>query len=188
MDIKDLLILGKSISDASNHAEQIRSIQHHDTMMRHYDKEIARHEREAEQANANKKIKSEKNRTDAVEHQATFYQMLLNKPFSEISKHNAIFARSYYTLEQTLSDWILSQKAFKELAYDMGAKLGYSEDLVEELYLKRANEIATSASANEVMPERFALQTTQSQHNLNLAIAQKKNLLASSDLEEDKNN
>ena len=62
-----------------------------------------------------------------------FYKNLLSKPMIEIANNNKNFKETYTLQQELLADWMVSQKAFKELAIDFGIQLGKSkEDVVAQ--------------------------------------------------------
>jgi Zn-dependent peptidase ImmA (M78 family) len=48
----------------------------------------------------------------------------------EIAAANGDFKATFEKQQEIIADWIVSQKAFRELAYEFGEKLGLSEDEV----------------------------------------------------------
>lgn len=54
------------------------------------------------------------------------YQQLLSKPLAEIAAQNDGFKLTYDKHMETIADWMVSQKAFKELAIRLGAEKGLS--------------------------------------------------------------
>ena len=62
-----------------------------------------------------------------------FYKSLLSKPMAEIASQNESFRATYNLQLQGLASWMVSQRAFKELAIDFGIQLGKSkEETVKE--------------------------------------------------------
>lgn len=62
-----------------------------------------------------------------------FYKNLLAKPMAEIASQNESFKETYRIERELLASWMVSQKAFKELAVDLGIQLGKSkEEIVKE--------------------------------------------------------
>ena len=62
-----------------------------------------------------------------------FYKNLLAKPMHEIADSNESFRNTYELQQQLLADWMVSQRAFKELAIDLGLQLGKTkEDILEQ--------------------------------------------------------
>lgn len=61
------------------------------------------------------------------------YQALLARPFAEISAHSPEFAASYHANKEMLASWMIAQKAYREVAMEMGAQLGKSLEEVREL-------------------------------------------------------
>ena len=58
------------------------------------------------------------------------YKALLSKPMEEIAAANGDFKATFEKQQEIIADWIVSQKAFRELAYEFGEKLGLSQDEV----------------------------------------------------------
>jgi hypothetical protein len=58
------------------------------------------------------------------------YKELLSKPMEEIAAANGDFKATFEKQQEIIADWIVSQKAFRELAYEFGEKLGLSQDEV----------------------------------------------------------
>lgn len=172
------MALGKAISNASDAEETSRSIQHHNTMMRGYDKQILNSQFQANLAVEKKRADAEKDRAESMEQSANFYRQLLSRPMTEIAKYDMNFAKAHALQEQTLSDWVLSQKAFKDLSYDLGFSLGYEDKEVDKLYVERAIEIADGKNPHEFMPERFTPYVNQSKDNIVASIEQKNKIIA----------
>ncbi len=61
------------------------------------------------------------------------YKALLSKPMEEIAAANGDFKATFEKQQEIIADWIVSQKAFRELAYEFGEKLGLSQDEVREM-------------------------------------------------------
>lgn len=95
----------------------------------------------------------ERQRADNMASTVGFYRNLLSKPMEEIAAYSLDFAKRYRIQQQTLSNWVLSQKAFKDLAYDLGITLGFTEQKVDAIYLERVDEIANDKNPNDSMPE-----------------------------------
>ena len=57
-----------------------------------------------------------------------YYRQLLSKPMEEIAAANGDFKATFEKQQEIIADWIVSQKAFRELAYEFGEKLGLSQD------------------------------------------------------------
>lgn len=51
----------------------------------------------------------------------------------EIAAANGDFKATFEKQQEIIADWIVSQKAFRELAYEFGEKLGLSQDQVREM-------------------------------------------------------
>jgi regulator of replication initiation timing len=85
----------------------------------------------------NKKLKEEnatlKNRMYNSEDDAEEYEELLCKPMLEIAQKNGNFKKTYEAQMQIMADWMVSQKAFKELAIQFGFKQGLSAEKVVQI-------------------------------------------------------
>ena len=55
---------------------------------------------------------------------ANYWKSLLSKPFAEIAEHDFDFRQAYEAQQEFLADWMVSQKAFKELAIQFGKEKG----------------------------------------------------------------
>lgn len=83
---------------------------------------------EAELANAKKQPqKVVRSETDE------YYRNLLSKPMLEIAMVNGDFRGTYEKQQELLGNWMVSQKAFKEVAIKLGAQLGKTpEEIIAE--------------------------------------------------------
>lgn len=64
---------------------------------------------------------------------ANYWKRLLSKPFEEIAKHDFDFRQAYEAQQEFLANWMVSQKAFKELAIQFGKEKGLTPDEVIEI-------------------------------------------------------
>lgn len=61
------------------------------------------------------------------------YQLLLAKPMHQIAELSGDFRRTYEAQQLLMAEWMVSQKAFKELAIQYGMKTGKTvEQVIEE--------------------------------------------------------
>ena len=65
--------------------------------------------------------------------EAEYYQKLLTKPMAEIAQANRSFKETYEKQMELLADWMVSQKAFKELAIQFGIEKGLNPDQIREM-------------------------------------------------------
>jgi hypothetical protein len=73
-------------------------------------------------------------KAEAVEETRSAYEALLSKSFFEIAQENRNFSATYVQNMEELADWIVSQKAFKELAIQFGFRAhGYAPEQVIEM-------------------------------------------------------
>ena len=69
------------------------------------------------------------------------YKALLSKPMEEIAAANGDFKATFEKQQEIIADWIVSQKAFRELAYEFGEKLGLSQDEVREQVTEKEKSV-----------------------------------------------
>ena len=58
------------------------------------------------------------------------YRKLLSRPLAEIANFDHNFKRAYDAQQELLADWMVSQKAFKEIAIKFGLQLGKTKEEV----------------------------------------------------------
>ena len=75
--------------------------------------------------------------------EAAYYKQLLSKPMEEIAAQNGDFKATFEKQQEIIADWIVSQKAFRELAYEFGEKLGLSQDQVREMVPEKKKAVLT---------------------------------------------
>ena len=74
------------------------------------------------------------------------YKALLSKPMEEIAAANGDFKATFEKQQEIIADWIVSQKAFRELAYEFGEKLGLSQDEVREMVPEKKKAVLTDST------------------------------------------
>lgn len=68
----------------------------------------------------------------AAKQEATLYKSLLSKPMHEIAERSSDFKATYELQQELLANWMVSQRAFKELAIEFGIKTGLAKsDVVQ---------------------------------------------------------
>ena len=73
--------------------------------------------------------------------EAEYYQKLLAKPMDEIAKANRSFKETYEAQMELLADWMVSQKAFKELAIQFGVEKGLTPDEIRDMGIKKKSDV-----------------------------------------------
>ena len=73
--------------------------------------------------------------------EAEYYQKLLAKPMDEIAKANRSFKETYEAQMDLLAEWMVSQKAFKELAIQFGIEKGLTSDEVIKMGLDKKIDV-----------------------------------------------
>lgn len=81
------------------------------------------------------------------------YRTLLSQPHHVIAEKDANFSKSYDAHRTVLTGWLMSQKALKDLAYDLALSLGITEKRMDTIYLERLQEIYDGTNPNESIPE-----------------------------------
>lgn len=67
-------------------------------------------------------------RLEEVKAENQFYKDLLSKPMSEIAAANSNFKATYDKQQELLASWMVSQRAFKEVAIDLGIEVGKTKE------------------------------------------------------------
>lgn len=79
------------------------------------------------------KENANKEKIKALEDEVEYYKKLLTKPMHEIADVNGNFQETYHQQQTILGEWMVSQRAFKELAIQLGIEAGRTkEDIVAE--------------------------------------------------------
>lgn len=70
---------------------------------------------------------------EALKAENDFYKSLLAKPMLDIANANKDFRNTYEAQQELLANWMVSQKAFKEIAIKYGIQAGKTkEEIVQE--------------------------------------------------------
>ncbi|MDO9419977.1 MAG: hypothetical protein Q7T66_04865 [Herminiimonas sp.] len=79
------------------------------------------------------------------------YEKLLCGPMLDIAKKNGKFKQTYEKQQELMAQWMLSQKAFKEIALQYGKKLGISPDeVLKEFDVVQENLLNNKAEFEKV--------------------------------------
>lgn len=79
---------------------------------------------QAKNNSLNGQINQQAEKIKKLEQQVEYYRQLLCKPLSAIAENNDNFKKNYEEQMETMADWMVSQKAFKELAIEFGLEKG----------------------------------------------------------------
>ena len=121
----------------SQHVAENLNIAHHN---------IAHLKNELDQAvEINKKLFQA---TIKYKEEAEYYKKLLAKPMAEIAQANRSFKETYEKQMELLAEWMVSQKAFKELAIQFGIEKGLTSD--EVIKMGRDKEIDVLENRHDV--------------------------------------
>ena len=124
------VVNGGALDSQKNLAEQAEKLRNsrraerdaHDAAMRNAE------DNSADLANIMYKLRKEK---DSLEKEVEYYKSLLTKDFKEIAGIvGGTFLENYYEQQTLLSDWMVSQRAFKELAIKYGLEAGKTKEEV----------------------------------------------------------
>ena len=75
--------------------------------------------------------------------EAAYYKQLLSKPMEEIAAQNGDFKATFEKQQEIIADWIVSQKAFRELAIDLGEEFGVSKETMREKLSEKFKAVLT---------------------------------------------
>ena len=78
---------------------------------------------------------------EQVEDTQIFYEMLLCKPMHEIAAINSNFKETYEAQQLIMAEWMVSQKAFKELAIQFGKEKGLTPQEVKKMGLDKEIDV-----------------------------------------------
>jgi len=95
-------------------------------------------------------------RTEAVLEQAQAanrnYQALLARPMAEIAAVSPEFNATYNAQKELLATWIVNQRAYRELAMELGAQAGKSRDEV----IAMAKQVKTTVIESQTRHNNYA--------------------------------
>ena len=94
------------------------------------------------------------------------YKALLSKPMEEIAAQNGDFKATFEKQQEIIADWIVSQKAFRELAIDLGEEFGVSKETMREKYSEKIKAVLTDSTkhgndASENMGRNILVELTE---------------------------
>jgi len=85
------------------------------------------------------------NKIEELEEEVDEYRKLLCKPMLEIANQNRNFKATYEAQMQIMAEWMVSQKAFKELAI----QFGFDKGLKKEEIVQKAEEVKLDVLDNK---------------------------------------
>jgi hypothetical protein len=95
-----------------------------------------------------KNLKSSKVATLSLGHQnqllkqeVDYYKQLLAQPMQVIAEHNQDFQKTFEEQQTILADWMVSQKAFKELAIQFGQSSGLETEDIIKMGLSKEKDV-----------------------------------------------
>ena len=93
---------------------------------------------------------------DRLQKQVQFYENLLAKPMHEIAHESESFRKTHESQQELLANWMVSQRAFKELAIDLGLKLGKTrEEVVADGMAQRINVLENTTKHDNNLGSDF---------------------------------
>ena len=99
----------------------------------------------ANKLGSNSYIEDLEDDNDKLKAENQFYKDLLTKPMLEIAKINGDFEKTYDEQQVILGEWVVSQRAFKELAIKYGIETGKTKEEV----IKEGKETEVKVLNNE---------------------------------------
>ena len=101
-----------------------------------------------------------------INHTIDSYRQLLSKPMEEIAAANGDFKATFEKQQEIIADWIVSQKAFRELALELSEEMGISRDDLREKFIEKKksvlnNETKFDNNANKHMGDGVLVELTQ---------------------------
>lgn len=125
------------------------------------DLEIENHKLEMENADLRIRIARESENARKLQEykeEVEYYEQLLCKPMLEIARQNGQFKKTYEEQMTIMADWMVSQKAFKELAIEFGWDKGLEPANVIEMgvnkkidVLEQKNDDSHKTNADDFM-------------------------------------
>ena len=76
-----------------------------------------------------------------LKQEVEYYKQLLAQPMQVIAEHNGDFKKTYEEQQTLLADWMVSQKAFKELSIQFGLEKGLEPQEVIEMGLDKKIDV-----------------------------------------------
>ncbi|MDP1521665.1 MAG: hypothetical protein Q8M10_00775 [Methylotenera sp.] len=112
------------------------------------EKEKARREKEElaeqqqrDQARQSSNVNYLQAKLSDAEKEIEYYKNLLTKPMLEIAKVNQDFEKTYQEQQIILGEWMVSQRAFKELAIKLGIEAGMTKDDVMKSHSENKEKV-----------------------------------------------
>lgn len=81
---------------------------------------------------AESQLRNTKKELERIKEERDEFENLLCRPMHEIAKYNSDFRKTYNIQQKMIANWMVSQKAFKELAIQFGLEKGMTPDEVIE--------------------------------------------------------
>lgn len=151
----------RNIALRQNNIEQLKGLQLKDQMISDLQQDVSSLRNEV------KKLKTEnadlKRKLLIANDEAEEYSDLLCKPMYEIAARNGNFRETYEEQQTIFADWMVSQKAFKELAIQFGFEKGQSaketiqqgmEKKIDVLLDRNNPEHRTSSTDGDIIAPR----------------------------------
>lgn len=112
--------------------------------------------KETEEINEILKIRLQK-----AEREAKEAKDLLSKPMHEIAEKSGDFKKTFEEQQDLLANWILSQKAFRETAIQIGIEVGKKQEEIQKIVndniesvLENKTKNGNNAETSQVLKER----------------------------------
>ena len=100
--------------------------------------------------------------------QTEYYKNLLSKPMQEIARQNDDFKATYDKQQELLTDWIVSQKAYKETAMQLGIQVGKTPDQIKEMAKQNITAVLENKTKHDNNIEAIPSVKTQAEKILEI--------------------
>lgn len=145
--LKSVAVLG-ALDEAGRRAGQVRELENTN---QDKDSKIADLERKAKTQSQDEAfnrglIQGLREENEDLRAENERYKALLSKPMHEIAERHGGFKQAYHAQQKLLSNWIVSQKAFKEVAMKYGMGAGKTPEEIQAEGMAAKETILTDQS------------------------------------------
>lgn len=88
-------------------------------------------------------------KVNELNEEVNFYKNLLTKPMEEIAENNEDFKKTYQLQMSIMTNWMVSQKAFKEIAINLGKEKGMTVQEISELGIEKKLDVINDSNNPE---------------------------------------
>jgi hypothetical protein len=106
---------------------------------------ILRNNAEIRSAHAHTRVGELQEENARLQDEINMHKRLLCRPMEEIAAKNGNFAETYRLQQELIANWIVSQKAFKELAIEFGLEKGLTQEEVRKMGKEKEIKVLENA-------------------------------------------